>query len=274
MIKNKIIPYLLISILSLSFSCFAMEEKNDSNSISTKKNLKQKANQDDAQAQYELGMLYKNGEGGTIKQLPKAIQWFEKAAEQDHTKAQLKLVDIYTDKDTQDYARALKWAKKLVKNNNVEGQYHLGNMYYHGQGVEKNYKEALNWWSKSAEQGNSGSQNNLGWLYQNGQGVSKDVQEAMKWYLKAVEQGSANAKTNIRNLYTDGAIVLKDEKEMVNWFLKAAEQGNSDAQYQLGVMYAVKHQFQLAHDWLEKAAAQGHVAAKKKLVSLILPPQS
>jgi TPR repeat protein len=76
------------------------------------------AEQGYARAQYNLGVMYDNGQG--IPQDDKlAAQWYRKAAEQGYEYAQ----------------------------NN------LGVMYRNGQGVPQDYKLAVQWYRKAAEQG-------------------------------------------------------------------------------------------------------------------------
>ena len=80
--------------------------------------LKKAAEQGDAQAQYNLGVCYANG-NGVEKNLSEAVKWWRKAAEQGFAQA----------------------------------QFNLGVCYDFGKGVEKNPTEAVKWYRKAAEQG-------------------------------------------------------------------------------------------------------------------------
>jgi len=71
------------------------------------KKLIQKAGKGDAKAQYNLGVMYDQGQG----------------VEQDHKKA-------------------FGWYKKAAEQGVAKAQYNLGVMYDQGQGVPKNYNEA------------------------------------------------------------------------------------------------------------------------------------
>jgi general secretion pathway protein A len=76
------------------------------------------AEQGDAQAQFSLGLMYK--EGREMKQdYEEAVRWYRKAAEQGHAQAQT----------------------------------NLGLMYSKGWGVGQDYEEAVKWYSKAADQG-------------------------------------------------------------------------------------------------------------------------
>ena len=78
------------------------------------------AEEGDPTAQYELGIMYQNGEG-VPQNYSKAVKWFRKAAEQGDSNA----------------------------------QYRLGLKYSVGHGVPQDYSEAAKWFYKSAEQGNT-----------------------------------------------------------------------------------------------------------------------
>ena len=105
------------------------------------------AEQGNANAQYNLGIMYDNGQGVS-----------------------------------QDYAGAVKWFRKAAKQGVAEAQFELGFMYDKGLGVPQDYAKALQWWRKAAERGYAKAQSKLGFMYRNGQGVPQDYVQAHKWY--------------------------------------------------------------------------------------------
>ena len=64
-----------------------------------------------------MGFRYYNGEG-VEKNMTEAVEWWRKAAEQGHAKA----------------------------------QFILGDCYYKGEGVAKDKTEAVGWWRKAAKE--------------------------------------------------------------------------------------------------------------------------
>ncbi len=116
------------------------------------------AEQGDADAQYNLGVMYDKGDGVT-----------------------------------QNHKEAVKWYRKSADQGNASAQYNLALMYENGKGVTQDYKEAVKWYRKSAEQGNANAQNNLGLRYYNGQGVLQDNVYAHMWLNIAASNGNANA---------------------------------------------------------------------------------
>ena len=74
----------------------------------------------DAEAQYNLGVLYDEGSGVG-----------------------------------QDLARAARWYHKAAAQGFVDAQTNLGIMYYHGQGVVRDLEKADHWFQKAAGQGDA-----------------------------------------------------------------------------------------------------------------------
>ncbi len=92
---------------------------------------------------------YKRGDYAT------ALREWRPLAEQGHAKAQYNLGQMYRNGQgvPQDYARAAKWFRKAAEQGVAVAQYNLGFMYEHGLGVTQDYAKALQWWRKAAAQG-------------------------------------------------------------------------------------------------------------------------
>jgi len=100
----------------------------------------------DAEAQFNLGVLYKNGLG---------VQ--------------------------QDYDEALKWYRKAAEQGYAIAQTNLGFMYDQGFGLPQNYTKAVMWYRKAAAQGDAEAQHNLGVMYGAGLGVKQNNIQAYVW---------------------------------------------------------------------------------------------
>ena len=116
------------------------------------------AEQGDALAQYNLGMLYRKGRGVPQDDV-QARQRYEKAAAQGQAKA----------------------------------QYNLGTLYLNGSGVPKDYQQALRWFRMAADQGEALAQTKIAIMYDDGQGVPHDFVQAHKWYNLAATNGDKPA---------------------------------------------------------------------------------
>ena len=225
-------------------------------------------------AQYNLGVMYKNGQG-VPQDYQQAVAWYRKAAEQGYANAQYNLGVMYDNGQgvAQDYQQAVAWYRKAAEQGDASAQYNLGIMYDNGQGVAQDYKQAAAWYRKAAKQGHARAQTNLGVMYKNGQGVLQDYQQAVAWYRKAAEQGHVNAQYNLGVMYDNGQGVVQDYQQAVAWYRKAAEQGHASAQNNLGWMYqngqGVTQDYQQAVAWYRKAAKQGNLHAQNNLKDVL-----
>ena len=132
--------------------------------------------------------------GGTV------LHWLRRAAEQGDAGAQNNLGLVYYDGKgvPQDYKVAALWYRRAADQGQVEAQYNLGVMYYEGKGVPQNYKTAAQWYIRAADQGSVRAQNNLGVMYALGEGVPQDYVHAHMWANIAASSGENNA-AELRN---------------------------------------------------------------------------
>ena len=93
-----------------------------------------------------------------------AVKWSRKAAEQGDAEAQFNLGIMYHNGQgvPQDHAEAARWYRKAAEQGDADAQFNLGLMYHNGQGVPQDHAEAARWSRKAAEQGHAGAQFNLG----------------------------------------------------------------------------------------------------------------
>ena len=96
-----------------------------------------------ASAQYNIGLMYMNGQG-VDKDIVTAVNWMRKAAEGGDRDAQLA----------------------------------VGLMYRKGQGIPQDDFEAVNWFRAAAEQGNTDAALQLAMAYQEGRGTVLNNEQA------------------------------------------------------------------------------------------------
>ncbi|MCP4382511.1 MAG: sel1 repeat family protein [Hyphomicrobiales bacterium] len=199
------------------------------------------AEQDDARAQTNLGLIYANGEG-VPEDYAKAAKWFRLAAEQGDARAQANLGLIYDHGDgvPQDYAEAVRWYRLAAEQGDPDAQLRLGVMYNKGEGVPQDFAAALELLQPLAEQGHADARNTIGVSYANGEGVPQDVVLAHKWFSLSATQGLKDARKNLKRLereMTPGQLAEAHRTALELW-LPLAEQGDARAQFRLGVIYA------------------------------------
>jgi uncharacterized protein len=142
------------------------------------------AEQGDALAQYNLGVLYRKGRGVPQDDV-QARQWYAKAAAQGQAKA----------------------------------QFNLGTLYFNGEGAQKDYQQALRWFRLAADQGEALAQTKIAIMYDEGQGVPQDIVQAYKWYSLAATNGDKSAP-QIRDLLAKQmtpAQIAKAQKLAQEW---------------------------------------------------------
>ena len=83
------------------------------------------------------------------------MKWYRMAADQGLSQAQYNLGVMYDNGQgvAQDYSAAMKWSRMAADQGEPGAQYNLGSMYHHGQGVPQNTSEALRWLHKAQVQG-------------------------------------------------------------------------------------------------------------------------
>jgi len=92
-----------------------------------------------------------------------AAGWFFRAAEQGYADAQFNLGLMYANGEgvPQDMEQAVELFKKAAEQGHVDAQNNLGAMYFTGEGVARDEKKAIEWFEKAAAQGNEDARANL-----------------------------------------------------------------------------------------------------------------
>ena len=142
------------------------------------------AEQGDALAQYQVGLLYRKGRG-----VP------------------------------QDDAQARKWYAKAAAQGLAKAQFSLGTLYFNGEGGPKDYQQALRWFRLGANQKDALCQTKLGIMYDDGEGVPKDKVQAYMWISLAATNGDKSAPM-LRDILAKGmteAQITKAKKLASEW---------------------------------------------------------
>ena len=144
-----------------------------------------------AQAQYNLGYMYHNGQG-VPQDYAEAVKWYRKAADQGYRRRAVQPRLHVRQRPRR--AAGLRRGGEVVSQGGRPGRcpgavQPRRTCTSNGQGVPQDYAEAVKWYRKAADQGYAAAQTNLGLMYAHGQGVPQDYVEAVKWYRKAADQG-------------------------------------------------------------------------------------
>jgi TPR repeat protein len=157
--------------------------------------LRPLADNGNAEAEYEVGLMYETGAvGGSF-----------------------------------DLAEALKWYRKAANHNSADAQSRTGFLYANGRGVKQDYTEALKWYRMAADRDYRGAQFEIGEIYKrkareqkgDGASVKQDYREAYFWEaLAARGQSGYLAKAKAKLIAQDHlspAEKMEIDKRVADW---------------------------------------------------------
>jgi len=161
------------------------------------------------QAQDTIAQLYEGGYG-VEKDLSRAMFWYRKAAEQEHTRAAFRLGQMHLNglAGKIDYQEAKRWFLVAYKKFDPEVAYHIALLHDHKSGDMYNPDEAINWYLKSAGKGHAKSQYLLGLAILSRS--HEEDEDAITWIRRAAEQKHASANLFLFKRYFWGDRVERD----------------------------------------------------------------
>lgn len=189
------------------------------------------AEADDCFAQRNMGRCYQYGYG-TESDMSQAYIWYLKAAEAEDRVAQYKIGRFFEfgwGNVEKNEAKAVEWYQKSADQNYADGQTSLGYCYCYGIGVEKNEKKAIEWYQKATALGDKAAQRHLGLCFLYGRGIDRDVYKAINLLEKSSEKGDELAACRLGDIFFEIEDELFDAEKALMWYKKAAEAGNKEA---------------------------------------------
>ena len=104
--------------------------------------------------------MYAKGQG-VAQNYQEAVKWYRLAAEQGNASAQFNLGVMYANGRgvTQDDQEAAKWYRLAAEQGYASAQFNLGNMYANGEGVTQDDRIAHMWFNLLASFGNKDGAN-------------------------------------------------------------------------------------------------------------------
>ncbi len=177
--------------------------------------LKKLADEDNAYANYRLGLLEYNGD---YKGYPR-------------------------------YYEAFNYFKKAALNNHPSAYWMMGNMILKEKVHTDNKEQAFEYFTKAKELGNIAAINSLGLCYKFGFGVKKNINKALDYFKDAANKGYAYGLNNLGIYYES----IKEYDKAYNYFLKSANMGESFACNRIGEYERRKKNYKLAYDYYSKA---------------------
>jgi FOG: TPR repeat, SEL1 subfamily len=240
-----------------------------------------------ANAQYDLGLMYKNGEG-LKKNSSKAMKWFKLAGEQGRADALLNIGLMYANGEgvRKNPVEATKWYL-LARDRGSEAANQQLILLATENTADKDNKKTPpksksadlaapaqdahteETWKQFTEHNHVYSEYELGLAHENGTNREVNDEEAMKCYLSAANKEHMLAQYRLGGIYKSGELVHQDLFESMKWYKRAADQGYAEAQFDLGKMYqegiGIGVSIEDAINWFKRAGEQGHVEAQLDL---------
>lgn len=203
-------------------NCYYLGHGVDEDYVKAVKWYRKAAEQGNDDAKTNLGWCYYCG-FGVSENVQKAEELLLDAANEDNNLAMLRLGHIRTDEGN--VPRAIDWYKKAAEHGRSYANVCIGEIYRNGNGVKQNYAKAYDYFKKAANDGEKDAQNYLGLMFLQGEHVKENDEKAVAYFQQAAEQELPVAQYNLGNCYYNGWGTSKDNGSAKFWMKKAAENG-------------------------------------------------
>ncbi|WP_114325764.1 tetratricopeptide repeat protein [Candidatus Colwellia aromaticivorans] len=217
---------------------------------------------------------FKMGHYGNARKIWEAL------AQRGNAEASFNLGILYEDGlgVTQDLTKALLYYETAAIGGSFKAQYRLGLLYFVGKTVPLNKVKAKRWLTEAAAGGDrdsiemlamlngaSNSQRDRDFLRAETAHASADYIQAANIWQRLADDNDIISRTRLAWLYEKGQGVKRDLKRAAELFRHSAMDGDPDAQYALAVMLQTgigqAKDLQESDIWLQRAADLGHRAA-------------
>lgn len=215
-----------------------------------------------------VGICYKSG-AGIEQDTEKAISYFEKALSLGSIDAMVELGAAYDDNGiaVTDYIKSSNYYAEAYASGSEIGAFCLGMMYELGKGVEKDLSRAFELYKFASEKNYPRAVVKMGIFYHDGLGVEKDISKSVECFERAKAMGDPDADNMLAFIYKKDTVADgTDPVKAFEFNLKRANEGDAEAQFLVFKAYddgvGVEENRELAHEWLKKAADNGHVSSQ------------
>lgn len=239
----------------------------------------QLAEQGDAEAQFQTGRYYAQGQG-VAQNYRQAAHYWLLAAKQHHAGAQMYLGTLFEKglEVPQDHVKAAQCYQTAVNQDLAEAKVRLAMLYMQGQGVAQDPKKAIALFIQAAEQGDAAAEYNLGIAYDKGLGgLTQNTDQAFFWYHQAAMQQHSQAMQKIQEprfaqLLESLSVPTSSTTPLTTGqnALQAAESPeisdthHADEVFEQGAEQ-LTHDIPAAMQYFTQAAEQGHAKAQYNL---------
>ena len=124
-----------------------------------------------------------------------ALKAFNKASQRGNHEAQYRIGLMYRDGVgiSKDDKEAAYWFRKAASNGHVESEYEIGLCFLQGRGVLQDMRVGAEWLWRAADNGHARSALYVARMYRDGKGMNKDLRKALRYMRLAAESGEEEA---------------------------------------------------------------------------------
>ena len=285
--KKYLSLFLILVSFSFGFYVAQAQASEDSSQENIPKHLEKDFNAEDENIPERIEQVFNTeSKENQRERFNKVVERVEKGEVQ----AWYKLAMIYSEGIEEigvekDEEKAFYWMEKVIKEgHHVEAQKQLAKMFKNGIGVDKDEEKALSLLEELANQGDDDAQYLLGLeLLDRGRvkGSKAEIKEGFKWIKKAAEQGHISAEYKLNEEIPErieqvfNTVSKENQRQRFNKVVGGVEKGDVQAWYELAMIYldgmidiGVERDEGKALFWMEKAANQNHVKARRRVTEM------
>lgn len=198
----------------------------------------EKATAGDVISQYELGVLCING-WGVEQDIEGGSMWLKRAADAGFFMAMDDLGVLYKEralgkgKEKDAWSYFLRAAGLGYRG----GEFHLGECYYEGIGVEQDLEKAVTCYKRALAHGSMEAADALGTMAVLGEGMPADEKAAFTYFRTAVKGGYIASLYKLGDCYYYGRGTAQDFGRARDLFEKAWGNGDKAAAVRMGTIY-------------------------------------
>ena len=199
------------------------------------------ANDGDAEAQFNLGVCYRDGVQISVND-EAATLWFEKSAAQGNHEAEYAFAEMLSRRQPSSDATDKKIVgllQKAVAANHIKAKTLLGKYLYTGKGIDEDYDKAVELWEDAVKSGDLDAKCELAGFHFTGRGMfnsGKDQDKALKEWMEAAAANHIESAFKLGKYYAGGSGLFssgKDIPKAKQYLFVAAEAGHRQAMAEL-----------------------------------------
>ena len=237
--------------------------------------LEDLANTDVADAQYKLGIMYRDGinckpdyrkyeewiyrsstngylpalveygdilvEKNTNESLKEAINYYSSASERKHSEAKRKMAALINRNHNNDLNELENIFQRLSSNDDASFEYRYADLILKTSITKADRKRAFQMFEKSAMDGNADAMYQCALMLKDGNGVGKNYEKMIEYLEKGANVGHIPSMYLLGELYSSSDYITRDYSISFKWYLAAAKLGDHRSQYEVAMMYRHGH---------------------------------